>query len=113
MYRLGSRCVRLSLLVPDGDDDDQEGVSVTSCTDEEEDATQSLLQYSNWDDERRGGYLSTVNRSCSTNGGLLGNGTKAGGHHQHPHQQYKEHQHKDAGTAAATPDLLGSTHDFL
>lgn len=102
MYRLGSRCVRLSLLVSDGDDDDLEGVSVTSCTDEEEDATQSLLQYSNWDDERRGGYLSTVNRP----GGCNGIGSKGG--------NIAGYGSNATGTKAlATPDLLGSTHDFL
>lgn len=113
MYRLSSRCVRLSLLVSDGED--AYAVAVMSaaypdCVDvgavlvddnDDEEPTQSLIQYSHWDDVRPGYKSRGIEQQCRSS--VTTEQLRSGAFHP---------------TAAnlATPDEaadLESTHDFL
>lgn len=123
MHRLGSRCVRLSLLVSGDDNEDAYAVSVTTAPNphdvdpvnnhddddgDDDDATQSLLQYSHWDDVRPG-HKSSYEQHCrSTVISRSASGLNP---------QRRSVSFPAAATAKiATPDEaadLDSTYDFL
>lgn len=135
MHRLGSRCVRLSLLVSGDDNEDAYAVAVTSTGDPssdvhhhhhhqpisnhdeddddvDDDATQSLLQYSHWDDVRPGSK--SYEQHCRSS--VMISRSASGLHEKFNHRRSVSFPAAVVTAKIATPDEaadLDSAHDFL